>query len=156
MLKELSFANVLKQYGDEDVMLTRKDLDGYPGKLREVDNPSIYLHNSEVLFNKYPHLLDTFQFERLEPYLHMKAGYSQIFVGRQGTGSPFHNAAVHNWFYMVDGEKKWYFIDPYDTYLNYPLFRCGKAAAVASCLYPDEYNQEVRALVQNVDVTESY
>jgi hypothetical protein len=35
-----------------------------------------------VLFQKYPEINDYFQFERLEPYLHMKAGYSQIFVGR--------------------------------------------------------------------------
>lgn len=141
LLKELSWDNVLGKYGEEDVMLTKKELDGVPGKLKEVDNPRIYLHNSEVLFNKYPTLLDLFEFERLEPYLRMKAGYSQIFVGRQGTGSPFHNAAVHNWFYMVDGRKKWYFIDPYDSFLIYPLFRAGKAAAVASCLYPDEYNK---------------
>jgi hypothetical protein len=44
---------------------------------------------------------DLFQYERIEPYLHMKNGYEQLFVGREGTGTPFHNAANWNMFYMV-------------------------------------------------------
>ena len=83
-----------------------------------------------------------FQYERLEPYLHMKVGYEQIFVGRKGTGSPFHHAAVYNMFYMIDGVKRWYFIDPYDTFLGYPLAILGRAAMFMMCLWPDEYNVE--------------
>jgi hypothetical protein len=56
LLKDMSWDNVLKKYGDEDVFLTKRELDGFPGKLREVDNPKIYLHNSEKLFNKYPQI----------------------------------------------------------------------------------------------------
>ena len=162
LLKELTWGKVLRKYGDEEVYLTRKDLDGYPGLLKEVDNPKVYLHNSEKLFNKYPEIKDLFQYERLESYLKMKvrsyyflllvfpvtgyvlpcdstrthilssfsisfvprrhlhanmalifdeyviqAGYEQIFVGKEGTGSPFHHAAVYNMFYMVDGSKQW-------------------------------------------------
>ncbi len=54
LLKKLNWDSVLNKYGEEDVFLTKKELDGYPGKLKEVNNPAIYLHNSEVLFNKYP------------------------------------------------------------------------------------------------------
>jgi len=142
LLKDLSWDKVLKKYGDEDVFLTRKEMDGINGKLREVDAPNTYLHNSEVLFNKYPQIRDLFQYERLEDYLHMKVGYEQIFVGRAGTGSPFHNASVYNMFYMVDGKKKWYFVDPNDTYLGYPVASLGRAAAVLCCLWPHEYNVE--------------
>ncbi|RYH13553.1 hypothetical protein EON65_35400 [archaeon] len=56
LLKELGWDAVLKKYGDEDVFLTKKELDGYPGKLKEVDNPKIYLHNSEKIFNKFPEI----------------------------------------------------------------------------------------------------
>jgi len=56
LLKELSWDKVLSKYGDEDVYLTKKELDGYLGKLSEVDNPKIYLHNSEKLFSKYPEI----------------------------------------------------------------------------------------------------
>jgi hypothetical protein len=54
LLKEMGWDEVLKKYGKEDVFLTKKELDGYPGKLEEVDQPKTYLHNSETLFNKYP------------------------------------------------------------------------------------------------------
>ena len=88
-----------------------------------------------------------FQYERLEPFLKMKVGYEQIFVGREGTGSPFHHAAVYNMFYMVDGQKTWWFIDPYDTFLSYPIATLGKAAGVLLCLWPNEYNKEVLRLL---------
>lgn len=148
LLKELSWDKVLNKYADEDVFLTKKELDGYPGKLKEVDNPSVYLHNSEKLFTKYPAIRDLFQYKRLEPFLNMKVGYEQIFVGRSGTGSPFHHAAVYNMFYMVDGKKQWWFIDPYDTFLGYPLAIFGRAAGFLMCLWPNEYNKEAFPLFQ--------
>jgi hypothetical protein len=86
---------------------------------------------------------DHFHYERLEPYLHMKVGYEQLFVGREGTGSPFHHAAVYNMFYMIDGKKQWWFIDPYDTFLAYPMILFGRAAAALLCLWPNEYNEKV-------------
>lgn len=61
LLKELKWENVLKKYGDEDVFLTKKELDGFPGKLRDVDNPNVYLHNSEILFAKYPEIRLSFK-----------------------------------------------------------------------------------------------
>ena len=77
----------------------------------------------------------------------MKVGYEQIFVGREGTGSPFHHAAVYNMFYMVDGKKTWWFIDPYDSFLAYPMAVLGKAAGALLCLWPNEYNKEVGILL---------
>ncbi len=72
LLKELSWDSVLGKYGDEDVLLTKKELDGFLGKLKEVNSPNIYLHNSEKLFNKYPEIRKLFQYERLEPFLRKK------------------------------------------------------------------------------------
>jgi len=142
LLKEFSWDTVLKRWGEENVTLTKKELDGYPGKLKEVDNPSVYLHNSEVIFNKYPEVKEFFEYERLEPYLHMKVGYEQLFVGREGTGTPLHNAANYNMFYMIDGRKRWHFVDPYDTILGYPLSIFGRAANFMFCLFPEDYNKE--------------
>lgn len=140
LLKKLSFEEVMKNYSEEDVFLTRPELDGFEGKLKEVEIPNTYLHNSECLFNKYPHLRTLFQYEKLEPYLNMKPGYEQIFVGKAGTGSPFHHAAVFNMFYMIDGTKKWWFVDPYDAYLAYPIAAFGKAAGILAVLWPDSGN----------------
>jgi hypothetical protein len=72
----------------------------------------------------------------------MKVGYEQLFVGREGTGSPFHHAAVYNMFYMIDGKKQWWFIDPYDTFLSYPIAVLGKAVGGMMCLWPNHYHKE--------------
>lgn len=148
LLKKLNWDTVIEKYGNEDVFLTKKELDGFPGKLREVEDGRIYLHNSEILFTKYPEIRDLFQYERLEPYLHMKVGYEQIFVGKEGTGTPFHHASVYNMFYMVDGSKTWYFVDPYDSYLGYPMAILGRAANFFMCLFPGQYDKEAFPLFQ--------
>eukprot|EP00401_Gymnodinium_catenatum_P078595 CAMPEP_0117478956 /NCGR_PEP_ID=MMETSP0784-20121206/11630_1 /TAXON_ID=39447 /ORGANISM="" /LENGTH=323 /DNA_ID=CAMNT_0005273355 /DNA_START=96 /DNA_END=1067 /DNA_ORIENTATION=+ len=142
LLKDLNWNTVLKKYGEEDVYLTVKELDGKPGKLKEVKDPKVYLHNSEILFSKYPEIRNLFEYERLEPYLQMQVGYEQIFIGKEGTGSPFHNASVYNMFYQVDGKKTWWFVDPYDTFLGYPAALLGRAAGVLMCLWPIDYNKE--------------
>lgn len=152
LLKELNWDTVMEKFAEEDVFLTKAELDGYEGKLKEVDDPSTYLHNSECLFNKYPYLRKLFQYERLEPYLKMKVGYEQIFVGRGGTGSPFHHAAVFNMFYMIDGTKKWWFIDPYDTFMAYPIAIFGKAAGVLMCLWPGLGNTKDFPLFQHCPI----
>jgi len=56
LLQDLSWNAVLQRYGQEQVFLTTKEKDGFPGKLEEVNNPKVYLHNSEKLFNKYPEI----------------------------------------------------------------------------------------------------
>jgi quercetin dioxygenase-like cupin family protein len=142
LTKTMTWKNILEKYGDEDVFLTRKELDGYPGKLRDVEDPAVYLHNSEKLFNKYPEIRNLFEYDKLEDYLTMKVGYEQLFIGKEGTGTPFHNAAVYNMFYMIDGKKKWWFVDPYDTFLAYPICVLGRAASIIGCLWPHEYNVE--------------
>mmetsp|Transcript_4152 Transcript_4152/g.9298 ORF Transcript_4152/g.9298 Transcript_4152/m.9298 type:complete len:421 (-) Transcript_4152:639-1901(-) len=148
LLKELNWDSIMQKYGEEDVFLTTREMDGYPGKLKEVDKPNVYLHNSEKMFSKYPDIRDLFDYERLEPYLRKKVGYEQIFVGREGTGSPFHDAGNWNMFYQIDGKKTWWFIDPYDTFLGYPLAMLGRAAGFLMCLWPDEYNREAFPLFQ--------
>lgn len=35
LLKELNWDKVLSQFGEEEVMLTKKEIDGYPGKLKQ-------------------------------------------------------------------------------------------------------------------------
>lgn len=56
LLTKLNWDTVMKRFSEEEVFLTKKELDGYPGKLKEVDNPKVYLHNSEILFSKYPEI----------------------------------------------------------------------------------------------------
>ena len=60
-------------------------------------------------------------------------------MGRQGTGTPLHAASNTNFFYQVDGTKRWYLIDPYDNYLANPFMGWGLAAISCIGLYPDDY-----------------
>ncbi len=144
-----TFDHMVNTYGEETVILTDPVKDGYVGKLKDVMNPKIYLHNSEVLFNKYPQIMKDLEAEKLEPYLKgKKNGYSQLFVGRQGTGAPLHNAGTWNFFYMVDGTKRWYFVDPYDFYMIYPIWMSGHSAASLLPLYPDQVNEELYPAVK--------
>jgi hypothetical protein len=75
-------------------------------------------------------------------------GYEQLFVGREGTGSPFHHASVYNMFYQIHGRKQWWFIDPYDTALSYPMCLAGRGAAALMTLWPHQYNKEAFPLFE--------
>jgi hypothetical protein len=140
LLSKFNYDAIMQRWGQENVVLTRPDLDGFEGKLEEINKPTYYLHNSEVLFNKYPEIRPLLQYQKLEDYSHMKVAYEQAFVGLEGTGTPFHNAANYNFFYMVDGKKRWWFVDPYDLTLLYPVNVFGKAAGTFQVLFPSDAN----------------
>ncbi len=148
LMNDYSFDKFIERFGEEDVILTKPEKDGIVGKLKETLDPKVYLHNSEVLCNKYPEIIKDVEAERLEPYIKQKNGYCQFFCGRQGTGSGLHNASTWNFFHMVDGSKEWFYIDPYDFYYSYPLFRSGVAAAMFAVRYPDDYDKDLFPAMQ--------
>lgn len=137
-----SFQHFLARYGAEPVLVTSPQQDGVDGHLHDVNDPTRYVHNCETIFRRHPNLLDDLALDRLAPYIRKQVAFSQLFMGRAGTGSPFHAAAVWNFFTMVEGTKTWYFVDPAHSAFVYPLATLGRAAAVALCLYPDEYSKE--------------
>lgn len=67
----------------------------------------------------------------------MKAKYmtAQIFMSskRAGTGTSYHCANFNNLFFMIQGRKKWTFVDPNYEFLMYPMFNA-KSMDVASFL----------------------
>jgi len=141
-VENFKFDTLLERFGHEKVLLTTRDKDGFEGELGQVRDPKVYCHNSEFLFIRYPELKESLGFDRLVPYSDgKKEAYSQLFIGRKGTGTPLHCAAVWNWFHMLDGKKKWYFIDPVHSLFLYPVNRMGQVAATSHCSYPDRYNK---------------
>ena len=118
------YQNFVDKYADEYVNLTCPVKDGYPGKLKELKIPGVYLHNSESILKKYPNLnleagLNVIK-EKLAPKLFF-TGLSQLFVGRKKMGTWWHCAGGINFFLMLNGQKKWTFIDPNNTPLLVPL-----------------------------------
>lgn len=137
-----TFDSFVERFADEDVLLTTKELDGEPGKLDAVRSDKVYLHNCEILFRRYPELIDDLPLDRLKAFCDMLPTHLQLFLGRRGTGSPFHSAGTWNWFLNLQGRKTWYFVDPRHGFLIYPMNAVGQAATFALCAYPDEYDRD--------------
>ena len=88
-------------------------IEGDRGPLELVRTQGRYAHNAETLFAEDPGLEEALEVDRLRPYAgNLAYHYSQMFLGYKATGSPLHAANTWNFFLMVDGAKKWTFIDP--------------------------------------------
>ncbi len=53
-LMDLTYDSMMDRFGNDKVVLTSNNDGGSFGKLRDVNNPVMYLQNSEALFNKHP------------------------------------------------------------------------------------------------------
>jgi len=140
-VREWSFDGLVERFGQQRVLLTTADLDGEAGTLDAVESNKVYLHNSEILFRRHPELADALPLDALAGYSDMRPTYLQLFLGRAGTGTPFHAAANWNWFFNIEGRKSWAFVDPRHGYLLYPHNAMGQAAAFALCPHADEYDE---------------
>lgn len=148
-LRSWSFQSVLERFGDENVLLTTKLKDGFRGKLSWVQSGSVYCHSNESLFRKHPNLKDNLELKRLEALSGgRQESFSQLFIGKKGTGAPFHCAAAWNWYMMLDGRKHWYFVHPIYTPLIYPVLTMGRVALMSHCSFPDRYNKEAYPLFE--------
>jgi len=112
----------LNSFGDEEVLLKTPERDGVHGNLRDIKNPGTYLHNSEAIFARHPELIDALKLDRMKAFACNRLANDhplfgklpvQMFVGAtRGTGTPFHCANGYNWFFQLEGRKKWTFVDP--------------------------------------------
>jgi hypothetical protein len=138
----ISFDKILEKYGEDDVILTRGDIArDYLGKLKEVNDPKVYLVNCETVINRHPELREQINMNVFADYMKKKVGYVQMFVGRNKTSTPLHCASNWNFFTMLDGKKTWYFVDPEHSWFIYPLAAMGRAAIFSMPPYPDEYDE---------------
>ncbi len=55
-LLKYTYDHMLEKYGEETVALSGLKSAAF-GKLKEVQNPGVYLQNSEAIFNRHPGLL---------------------------------------------------------------------------------------------------
>lgn len=149
-VKKWSFRWFLDNFGDDPVLITNAKKDGAYGKIRDVDDPSNYAQNIESVFVDHPELLNDLEFDLYQPYIKKKVGYNQFFIGRRGTGSNFHSAANWNMFVQVDGQKKWWFINPQYAFFLYPVAQAGVAAGVGLVTTPETVNEKAYPLFKYV------
>jgi hypothetical protein len=117
------FADFIRDYADTPVSLTCPVKDGYPGRLKEVDVPGVYLHNAEGLLYRHPELLQRAGFALLPRTVARNlrfSGIAQLFAGRKQTGTWWHCAGGMNLFGMLAGTKRWTLVDPADSPLMIP------------------------------------
>lgn len=147
-VKKWSVNWVVEKFGHEKALTKTLMGDNIPGHVRDINTPGTYLHNCEAIFVNHPELVKDLELEKLTPLVsengsmrlannHPRAGPLpiQFFLGRGGTGTGFHCANGFNWFFMVEGRKKWTFVDPRWTVLTFPALNRG--ALYQSCAVTD-------------------
>jgi hypothetical protein len=122
--RDWSLDAFLAAYGDEEDLLCCPVRDGYPGRVREIEVPGVYLHNTQVLLQRHPELLQQTGFELLPRTLAKGlrfSGVTQLMLGRGRGGSFWHCAGGLNLFCMLSGRKKWTFINPAESPFLLPM-----------------------------------
>lgn len=124
---------LMKSYGDVKIMALRFEEDGsyqavgtgdsaamsladiIRAQLSGKANNSYYVNNSAQIFNDYPQLLDEIGGQRVLDLFqrHSVSTFSQLFVGNVRTwGTNWHQGNDLSVALMINGVKRWYFLDP--------------------------------------------
>lgn len=133
--KRWNFDYILEKCGDVEVTLTGPDSD-WQGPLKDVRDPKIYCANADAPFKAFPELVDELSIPTLKPYIKRDYRFSQFFIGQKATGSGYHCAGIWNFFYMIEGQKKWWFVDPELTWMIYPSIHIGVLAFSSLVSFP--------------------
>ena len=121
---EWDFDKFLNDFGNEDTVLTCPVFDGFRGKLKEIDVPGVYVQNTEDLLNRNPTLYKQMGLGGLVNSIagnFLFSGITQLFAGKKSTGTWWHCAGGMNFFLMLNGSKKWTFIDPAYSPFVFPI-----------------------------------
>jgi len=142
---EWTLDSLIEKFGKDEVKLKTKDGDNVPGKIEDLNTFPNYLHNCESLFLNHPELVKQLRVDRLEKLAgngriandHPTLGPLplQLFAGRGGTGTAFHCANAYNFFFQIEGLKKWTFVDPRWTTFMFPAIN--RNAIYQSCAIKD-------------------
>jgi len=87
--------------------------------------PPKYVANFANLCNNHPELIDELNVRQMTKWmpgaLQTNLAGVHIFIGLQGTSTVFHCANTPNWFFQVQGEKRWTFVHPEHMLMMYPV-----------------------------------
>jgi hypothetical protein len=100
-----------------------------------------YLANFANLCNRHPELRTELDPDRMGAWLDGAGRQvcigAHLFIGLSGTSTPFHCAVAPNWFFQIQGQKRWTFVHPDHTPMMDPVV-CDKAYFSGSLLeYPE-------------------
>jgi hypothetical protein len=134
-VREWSHRHLIDNYGDVEIMAFdyyAKNADIFRKlKLGEILRSQLdtnarrryYINNSAEIFNDYPHLIDEVGADRIIELFrgHSINTFSQLFAGNLATwGTNWHQGNDLSCAIMVNGSKRWYFMDPRLSYVLRP------------------------------------
>ena len=120
--KIYSVDSILKKHYNDKVILTDENGTTYDILGKITQNRKIYAQNISNITEKDTNYNDNLPVELIDKLRNGVSFYStQMFLSiSKNTGLPFHCAYDDNLFFMLEGKKKWTFIDPSYTYLIHP------------------------------------
>jgi len=121
-IREMRIAHLFSKYGNTTVMFDT-DQSTFKGKLQDMQEHGAYLSNSTSFMKKHPEIVHPDDIQVLEELSGLSSSIRQIFLSlRPNNGTRIHAAFSHNFFFMVEGRKKWTFWHPDYLCLLYPAF----------------------------------
>jgi hypothetical protein len=94
-------------------------------QLDDSTTTSYYVNNSAEIFADYPELVDEMGSEKILELFrgHSISSFNQLFIGSHKTwGTNWHLGNAISCAMMINGVKRWYFMDPRLTYVLKPFF----------------------------------
>jgi hypothetical protein len=114
--------SIIEKYGETTVMFDQNN-ETFTGKLKEIYNHKAYLSNSTSFMKKHPEIVNKEDISKLKEMSGLDPTISQLFLSLvPNNGTPMHSAFSHNFFFMIEGRKKWSFWHPDYLSLVYPYF----------------------------------
>lgn len=119
---QVTIQSLIQKYGDTTVMFDKNN-ETFLGEFKDILVHKAYLSNSTSFMKKHPEILHQDDINILTKMTRMKHSISQIFLSLvPNNGTPMHSAFSHNFFFMIQGNKKWTLWHPDYLCLMYPYF----------------------------------
>ena len=120
--KNTNIEQIIETYG-ETLVYFDKNNETFKDKLSSIKNHKGYLSNSTSIMKKHPEIMNIEDINTLTQMSGLTPTISQLFIGLiKNNGTPMHSAFSHNFFFMIEGRKKWSFWHPDYLCFVYPFF----------------------------------
>lgn len=121
-IQNTNIDTIIDKYGDTTVMFDQNN-HMFRDNLKSIRDHKAYLSNSTSFMKKHPEIVNPEDIKKLQTSSGLSPTISQMFLSLvSGNGTPMHSAFSDNFFFMIEGRKKWTFWHPDYLCLTYPHF----------------------------------
>jgi hypothetical protein len=119
---QVTIDSLIQNYGDTTVLFDKNN-ETFTGQFKDIIDHKAYLSNSTSFMKKHPEILHQDDINMLAKMSGMEHTISQIFLSLvPNNGTPMHSGFSHNFYFMIQGNKKWTHWHPDYFCLTYPYF----------------------------------